>query len=282
MIKKIAHLKKLVLENIHHESQLKLISEIIHGVPVTAMDVLNKHIYRARWSPPKSLFNHFNDLIYPPTIKAEKSRFNKQGESVLYAAACELGAITELRPDINKFFTITKFHQISNDFPFFFPLGMNDRYSPKCKLNKSQKIVHDFLVSEVTKEVIFKEGYNITNLMADIFLYKTINIPGKNFPYGGITYSSVQSKLISNTETYNFVMTPKFYHTHYSISDTTMYVLLHEYSKYWLLPINTGIISTSGAISWKYSFDEMKSRVSQGILLDNSVRRGIRAMVNFL
>lgn len=145
-------------------------------------------------------------------------------------------------------------------------------------LNKSKQLLHEFLNSEVTQ----KDKYDICNLIAEVFFSKIKADPKIKFHQGGIAYPSVQSKLISNVVTHNVAMTPEIYHAHYSINKTTIYFLLHENSKYMLQPINSGLISSNDTISWKHSLNDMKNRVSNGILLDDLFCPGIMGKENFL
>lgn len=184
--KNINQLKKLVKTNSYPEYHDTLLNKIFPGNRYEAITLENEKIYRARWNEKGSLFNRLQEVIYPPKNSAKKSRFNSNGQSLFYAALCELGTIIELRPDINKFFTISRFKLNFDDLPFFFKIGFPNNQNVK----NTQKIVIDFLNSEITRRVSSeeKEDYNITILIGNQFLNKRLVLEKGKFTHAGIAY----------------------------------------------------------------------------------------------
>lgn len=280
--RKIEHLKNLVEKKLYPEDQYKLLSSILKGTAFKAITLANEQIYRARWNEKGCLFDKAQQLIYPKEKYAKKGRFNDVNKSVFYGAICELGTIIELRPEFNRFFTISRFKLTSKKLPFFFPIGLIDKFPINYPIKNTQKLVIDFLNYEITKKVESKDEYDVSILIGKHYLSSRLMIEKEKFLYAGIAYPSVESKIISNKTTYNLVMMPNFFHEYYVIEESTIYVLTNEFSHYQLNPINKGTLSQDGRILWTYDFEKMKARVSQGLLYDGTYHKSIIGMENLL
>jgi hypothetical protein len=276
--RKIEGFKKLSLETLEPDYHNKRLSGIVHGAIQSAISLENEAVYRARWNERGRLFERVSELIYPSAeYVTKKGRFNNINDSIFYGALCELGTIIELRTDLNKFFTISKFKRTFSDSPIFFPIGVKDkdgikdRFSPNVPLNKTQRTVIDFLNSEVTKEGLSGDTYNTSIAIGKFFLRQSIKMGDEKLIQGGVAYPSIESKRVSNATTYNIAMTPTFFDHHYCIEESFIYVLTNEKSHYQLNPINYGTADEAENIVWKYSFEEMKDRVSKGLLFFGDV-----------
>lgn len=270
--RKINALKTLSLEGREPFLQAELIKDISTGIILPATELKNEDIYRARWNEETGLFLNVKDLIYPPPECAKKGRFNDSNQSIFYAALCELGTIIELRPDLNKLFTISQFKLTSKFFPLFFPLGIKnpdgeDKFPVRTKLNKAQKVVIDFLNETITKKNAESSDYGLSILIGKQLLNTSLIIPGGEPINAGIAYSSVESKLISNTTTRNLAMTPSFFHKYYSFHNAHVYVLTKEPDFYTLKPVNQATANENGDLNWTFCHEEMMERLSKGIFL---------------
>ncbi len=203
------------------------------------------------------LFSHVEDLIYPPkSLVKQKGRFNDVGESVFYAALCELGTIIESKPELNRLFTIIKIKRKTDSKIIFFPLGILDGPYKNFQDNKTAQIIIEYLNDEITKQPISPEDYNATITMAYHFFKTEINWnDGTKTP--GLIYPSVRGKTISNKTTYNIAMLPCVFDDHYQVVEATVYCLTYETTHYELRELNKGHIETNGQISWQYDYETM-------------------------
>jgi hypothetical protein len=104
----IAKLREHSTTNASPEFLLSLIRPLLTNVGLYGFELGNEKLYRARWNNKPRLFDHVDELKYPPPSSVtEKGRLNNVGESVLYAAVSELATIVELRPELNRIFTIS-------------------------------------------------------------------------------------------------------------------------------------------------------------------------------
>ena len=273
--RKLECLKALSATNQDAPRQRKLLNDIQTGVIGPAITLENKVIYRARWNEASCLFASIAELIYPPAQFAKRGRFNESGESVFYGALCELGTIIEMRPDVNKVFTISRFGLRAGNQPFFFPLCVKDgsgkdRYHVGVR-NKAQSLVYNFIEDLLTKRAVTADDYNLTILLGKHYLGKAILAGDTDLGSGGLAYPSVEARFISNTTTFNLAMTPDFFEKFYEFKETFVYVLTHENTHYQLNPINSATAREDGSLEWRYDFATMKARVSEGQLLDGDI-----------
>ena len=98
MKRKILKLQELSSINANPEEYIPLLKLMFNGVPKKAVPLKNEFIYRFRWNSDAKLFNSIYDLRYPPKDNVTvKGRLNDIGESILYAALSELGAVEFFR-----------------------------------------------------------------------------------------------------------------------------------------------------------------------------------------
>ncbi|MEK6291714.1 MAG: RES domain-containing protein [Paraburkholderia tropica] len=259
-----------------------LLNRIMYGVMLHAITSGNQLIYRGRFNERGRLFHSVNEVSYPkPEFVKQKGRLNDIGQSVLYAAESELGVIIELAAHINCVFTLSKIERRQESTLFFFPIGISQFDRQQEKTVKADSIVVDYLRSEITKHVAHSDEYNATIAIGDMLLRKTVhNSP--NQKYTGAIYPSVKSRIASNTTTYNFAMEPHVFDENYRITESTVYILTNEKTNYQINPINKGDVQATGEINWKFSFDEMKRRVSDGLWFDDYVNPSITACAESL
>ena len=269
-------LRELTSSRDSPSKHLPLIKSIVHGVRTTAITVKNDTLYRSRWNKGAELFIHTNDLRYPDSrIVKKKGRLNDVGESVLYAAACELGTIIESRPDMNKLFTISSIKPLNPEL-LYFPLGITDKGYYNRKYTTAEEMVVEYINSEITKVVETLEDYNSTIALATHFL--RTNILGVNNT-GCIAYPSVESSKISNKTTYNFAILPGVFDKNFMFSGAKVYCLTNEQAHYQLNPLNEVTnINNAGELMWKYTHAEMLNRISQGLTLDGTYCENIKCM----
>lgn len=254
-----------------------LLNRIMHSVKLHAITSGNELIYRGRFNERGRLFQTLSEVSYPkPEFVKKKGRLNDIGQSVLYAAESELGVIIELAAHINSVFTLSKIKQQQDSKLLFFPVGIAQFERSHEKAVKADSIVVDYLRSEITKQVAHGDEYNATIAIGDMLLRKTVsNSP--NHKYTGAIYPSVKSRIASNTTTYNFAMEPHVFDENYRITESIVYILTNEGTNYQINPINKGDVRATGEINWKFSFDEMKKRVSDGLWFDDYVNPSITA-----
>lgn len=270
----------------HPESSVdlrpKILKDVLKGVIFSAITLKNDIIYRARWNQQLRLFENVSELIYPPPEYATRGRFNEQGESIFYGAACEFGTIIELRPEIGKLFTISRFARKHAEDPLFFPLairdkdGERDRYLTPRK--RSHKVLHDFLYENLTSRGNDPRIYDLSIMLGRNFFDASVDLP-QGSRYAGIAYASVESRLISSHLTYNCAMKPVFFDQNYNFSETYVYGLTLEKNHYQLNPVNHATSGTSGNLNWRYSYQEMVERLSRGVLLDDKICAGMAAAI---
>jgi hypothetical protein len=282
MKRKIERLKAKPIGAGGDDTRATLLKSVTEGGIFSAITLKNEAIYRARWNERARLFQNVSELIYPPAVFASKGRFNEKGESIFYGATSELGTIIELRPDLGKLFTITKFSRKSNEDPFFFPLAIRDKagradayFTPR---KKSQKLLHDFLYEILTARGDDTNAYDLSIMLARQFFGTGIDMPqGKR--YAGIAYASVEARFIASHLTYNVAMQPSFFDQNYQLAETFVYGLTLEETHYQLNPVNHAKADGTGALNWRFSYDEMVTRLTSGILLDDDICLGMAAAV---
>ena len=259
-------LKKLSSSKASPEKHSQLIKSAFTGVRTSAITIQNDVVYRSRWNKRGRMFSHISELSYPnSSYVIQKGRLNNVGESILYAAACELGTIIESRPDINKLFTITKIKALNPDL-LFFPLGIIDKGYYDRKKSTAEKLIVEYANSEIIKLVDDPEDYNSTIALSQHYLRS--GVIGSESS-GCIVYPSVESSKISNKTTYNMAILPNVFDKYFSITEATVYCLVHLKEHYQLTPLNkTKDIEKTGDLSWAHSYVEMSKRIKNGLSLD--------------
>ena len=136
-------------------------------------------------------------------------------------------------------------------------------YSPNTK-NKTEKLIVDYLHSQITKQVEINEDYNSTIALAHFFLKTDLKGNNQISPRSGLIYPSVQGiKGVSNTTTYNIALSPEIFDNYYSIRECYVYFLSNEQTHYQLNEINKGFIQENGAINWEHNYQAMKARARE-------------------
>lgn len=280
MKRKIERLKAKPLDAGADDTRAKLLRSITDGGIFKAITLKNEAIYRARWNEHGRLFQNVSELVYPPAVCASKGRFNEKGESIFYGATSELGTIIELRPDLGKLFTISRFSRKTNEDPFFFPLAIRDKagradFTPR---KKSQKLLHDFLYEVLTARGNDTNAYDLSIMLARQFFGLGLDMP-QGRRYAGIAYASVEARFIASHLTYNVAMLPSFFHQYYQLAETLVYGLTLEETHYQLNPVNHATADATGVLNWRFSYDEMVARLASGILLDDDICLGMTVAV---
>lgn len=260
----------------------ELLRSVLTTVPIKSIPhPLDSLLYRSRWNDKHRLFGHLSEVGYPVETQHwtfPKGRVNQAGQSVLYAARCELGTIIELRAGLKQLFTTITIRARRENI-LFFPVGILNREFTMDAENKAQLLLRDYLYSEMTKSV--EDGdcdsYNSTIAIGNFFLGKEIHSPSNYLQppaeIGGLIYPSVQSRKTSNVTTYNFAIVPRIFDNHFEVIEAKVYCLTDEGDRYQLNELNkTTTISSDGTIHWQFDFAEMKHRVSSGHTLDGVCR----------
>ena len=134
-------------------SQLPILKAALTGISMSAASMENDFVYRSRWNVLDRLFTNTSELKYVPKNEVrKKGRLNDVGESILYAAACELGTIMESRPQLYKPFTICKI-AVNRKGLLFAPIGMIDKQHGYGTLSPSEKLITDYCNREIPKVV---------------------------------------------------------------------------------------------------------------------------------
>lgn len=199
-----------------------------------------------------------------------KGRLNDVNEGVFYGAISIIGTLIELRPELNRFFTISTIRKNSKPDPMFYVAGDMPFFAGLYSPNPSEKLVRTYLDTELSKVASTSNEYNSTIAIARMLLQKEINpgeiITGTNF---GLAYPSVESKKIASDTTYNVAFLPKIYDAHYLISEVVVYVLISKPANYELYDVNKGHIANGGKIEWLFNFSTMRDRISKGTTATN-------------
>lgn len=263
-VRRLNTLKKHTYNKVNVEQYTPILKLLLKYLPLTVTTLNNHYLYRSRWNQKNELFTHVDQLTYP---KAEfikrKGRLNDVNESILYSALCELGTLIESRPQLHKPITISKIEQKQQGSIAFMTLGILDREFSHRAENKTQKLIIDYLHSEMIKTVS-TDDYNSTIALAHHFLktpIKQIEVLSPNLSrYAGLAYPSVQGKMISNVTTYNIAMLPEVFDENYFFKETTLYALTNEETHYQLNPLSEGNIDEQGNVHWQHTFNEIKER----------------------
>ncbi len=230
---------------------------LLKGLSFNGTTLENKFINRSRWNDDGRLFEHVNELKYPPKDAVKKKgRLNDVEESIFYASLCELGSIIESRPPLDQLFTIAKIKKVDGQSLIFFPLAIEKPTFIPIPKNKSQKMIFDYLYGEITKIAKHENEYNSTIAIAHHFLRTKINsdLVQKS---AGLAYPSAVGREISNSVTYNLAMLPEVFDTNYRIVEATVYFLSNEETHYQLNPLNVASVGIDGELIWECSYKEM-------------------------
>lgn len=276
--RKIQKLKELTDNKAQPSKFIPLIRSIFNNVTVGAQTIRNKHLFRSRWNINNSLFTNVKDLKYKPSNEVDKKgRLNDVNESILYAAACELGTILESRPEIDKIFTICKIECLNPNL-YYFPIGDPDKQIHFNSLSPKEKIVITYCNNEITKQIRNPEDYNSTIALGRFFL-KTGLYDGKTNQGSCLIYPSVAGSQISNQKTYNVAILPKIFESNFQVVEAIVYCLSNEGTHYQLNPLNKTVsISKFGDFNWKFNVEIMKNRISKGLLLDDKICESIKGI----
>ena len=270
--RKIDLLKKTCADQLPDDKCFPLINSIMKNSVGVAVGLKNPAIYRSRKNDDHRLFENVSELIYPPEhLVKEKGRLNAVGQSILYAALCELGTINELAIKLEECFTITKFkRKESSKDPIVMPLGFKRGEYIPSEMTRAQQCVHDFLHSELTKIVSNDDEYNVTIAIGNHMLISPVKMYEETLPQLALAYPSVEAIKNRTTQTYNIAMLPKVFDDHYEMEEAFVYVLTLEDTHYQLNPLNRASCNSRGELIWQFNFEEMKVRLVRGLTYDRS------------
>jgi hypothetical protein len=282
MKRRILNLSQLSKRNAEPEEFLYILKLMFNKMPLHGTTINNEFIYRARMNLNGSLFNNLGELKYPlkEDIKV-KGRLNDIGESILYAALGELETLIEVAIQFNKLFKISTIkHKIKEGI--FIPLGMIDREYSVIPQSKTEELLINYLNSEITKIVSNPIEYNSTIAIAHLIL----NQPVKNYKLGrlaGVVYPSVKSKTMTNVRTNNVAIPPGIFDLCFVIEKVNVYCLTYENTHYQLNEVNRVIqINSDGTLKWFYDFDEMKDRISKGLLVERGTCKNLIGVEKYI
>ena len=250
------------------------IKQLISGVELRVQTHKNDLIYRGRWNENDLLYDSIDDLKYPPKhVVGKKGRLNNIEESIFYGSICMLGSIVELRPDINKLFTISTIECINKQI-LYMPLGMIPIYN---NFNIQQKIVTKYLNKEMIKKVTNDDEYNLTIALSNCIIGAEINTNITNFNRNlCIAYPSVESKKITNTTTYNVAMKPSTFDNNFKIVKAEVCFIVNRNSHYEILILNKTKEIIDKELIWDYDSNEMNQRIQNGLDIKNKYSKDIQ------
>jgi hypothetical protein len=159
----------------------------------------------------------------------------------------------------------------------FVPIGIAEGKCAQRPRNKVEKLIVGYMHAEITKNVKSRDEYNSTIALAHQFLGQRV-LNGDERWCAGIAYPSVESIRIASSTMYNVAMTPEDFDAHYSIKESCVYCLTFENTHYELNRLNRGSVGIDGKVSWQYTYDEMKERVSRGQLADGKIYSGVAGL----
>jgi hypothetical protein len=131
------------------------LDDVLNAKLLPCTTIANGEIYRARWNQNGRLFELAHELIYPnpKNVHIPKGRLNDAEESIFYGSISILGTIIELRPEVNKFFTISTLRKNSGPDPFCYVVG-DVKVLPSIRNpSSSDRLVRAYLDSELVKMV---------------------------------------------------------------------------------------------------------------------------------
>lgn len=213
--------------------------------------ILNEWFYRARLLTDK-LFEHVNELKYPPKEFAVKGRLNDDGEQITYLSTGEVAPILELDIGYYQPFCMVKIRHVMMDTIYYY-VGVKGQYESNSYDNIA---VNNFYTRLLTS--MCPEYYNATIALGRHFLQSnTSDINGKPVK-AGIIYNCVHEDK-SNRILYNIALYPDVFDTCCRIEEAFYYVLTYAPKEdiISMNDMNKGIISLNGNIKWKKSYSDM-------------------------
>ena len=281
--RRIQQLREAQAASLPDDAKQALLKRIMTGSNHAAITLQNRELFRARWNKQGEQYTNVRELIYPPSEFSRRGRFNRDGQSIFYAASSELGTIIELRPELGKLFTISRFSLHDRDNLLVFPLGIKtadgieERYlKPR---NKAESLVRDFLHEIVTLRSGSPGAYDLSNLLSDMMLGVTTKSPSGGMISTGLAYASVEASYIANQPTYNIALTPTLYARHCKFRGATTYCLTFEGTHYQLNPVNQATSGDNGELAWRFTLEEMTVRIREGLLDDGKYCESLKDIV---
>jgi len=281
--RKLIRLEELANSNESIELQLKSIKSLSHGFLIQGNTIENDWLYRSRWNEDGYLFSHVDELKYKPAHLVEKKgRLNNIGESMLYAAACELGTILESIPKTQTLFTICKIQCLNKEL-MYFPIGHKGKVKTSLGKNSSDKLIYEYCTNQMQKIVTNPEEYNATIAIGRYFSGTKLIGRVIDGEYCCISYPSVESSKTADITTFNVGIPPEVFDKYFKIVEAKVYLLTDETDSYMLNELNrTTEIDDKGNIHWHYSLDEIAIRTFHGQRFDGSINENIKRMVELV
>lgn len=272
-------LNQLIEQRAKSDKYSNLLDSLLDNVHIQGiLHMQDALLYRSRWNDSGRLFQYTSEMSYPvanANWTFGKGRLNEAGQSVLYAARCELGTIIEMRAKLEKIFTTVSIKAKTPNL-MFMPLGVLDRDFTMQPRNKAELAIRNFLYSEISKwvEPGDSESYNATIAIGKMFLGRRITgqyVNTLSHPaIAGVIYPSVEGKKTSNVTTYNYAIDPHIFDQHFEILDAKVYCMTLEPTVIRLHELNKSVKVSEGKIDWLLSFEEMKKRMSMGVSLEGN------------
>jgi len=286
MKRSIERLHNLTKRNAEPSEYLPILKILVGNVRcLKATTLLTDIFYRGRPNEVGRLFNNISELTYPKKeIVKKKNRLNDIGETILYASNGELGTIIEMDLERYSFFTISKIRMIDKEIHFVF-IGIPGKdYSP-IPNTRAEELVLNYFDGELTKTVNDHNEYNSTIALAHLFLDDPV-INTKMGKMAGIIYPSAKSKIVSNKVTYNIAIQTDIFDSCFKFEEIYVYTMTLEThhpqvkEKFWQM---TGVnkvrkINDDGSLEWLFDFEEMKDRVSKGLIVEGGTCDNLRYM----
>ena len=217
----------------------------------------NDLFYRGRLATDR-LFEHINELKYPPAEYASKGRLNDSGEQIAYMSLGELGPMVELDIGYYQLFCMVKIRHLIKGTCFFY-VGIKGEYSsPSPKDVKVNKFYMNLLNR---KE---KEYYNATIALGRLFLKKpALDVNGGKVRTGMI-YNSVQEDK-TNKNLYNIAVYPEIFDSSFRIEEANYFMLAYDLKEKSIIlhDINKGSVQSDGRIVWEKTYKKMHYEINE-------------------
>lgn len=268
-------LKRLPTQNTAPEGYMPSLRRLlIDKLQISALQLSDKPIYRARKNKPGRLFISADELKHPASSPS-KGRMNDVGEAFFYGGICELGTIYEMVPALGSLFTISTATK-RRGTPIFLIAGLID--DPLCPSpqSKTEEIIYNYLNEELTKVTTNPNDYSSTVAISRLLLSKGINAHDDMFLAGLVYPSAQRARGVANVRTYNIGMPGKIFDENFSITGATVYCLTAETNAYQLNEVNRGEASEDGTINWVHGFPEMQQRMRAGLTVDGMLVDSLR------
>lgn len=226
----IQALHRLLVCKMPPDDFLEPLGTLLDGAQHKGASLLDVTFYRARLMDPHAPFAHVDELKYPPPTNSLHGRLNKKGSSILYAAYSPAASIVEISAKVGQTVAIATIQELPGHAGQvqYFPIGMpaSSQYATPVR-DKAEKLVHDYLNSEMRKGV--DEGdehlYNSTIAIAENFLSKPLLRENIRFETG-LIYPSVKADQPLDTNSYNVAMKPEIFDAHFSIVEVNAYTAI--------------------------------------------------------